>query len=199
VFAGLDFTMLSGDLLVLTGPNGSGKSSLLRVLAGLLRPESGDISWNGAPIAGGPEAHRARLHYVGHGNAVKAVLTVAENLEFSSGLRGRKPVPGALENALEIFGIGHLAALPVQYLSAGQRRRLALARLLVSPTELWLLDEPETSLDAASARALDGAIAAHCGGGGMAVITTHDAQVKAGKELDLSAFAGAPAVTGAAA
>jgi heme exporter protein A len=194
VFSGLEFTARSGDMLALTGPNGSGKSSLLRVLAGLLRPENGTMTWDGTAVTDEPEAHRARLHYVGHGNAVKPVLTVAENLEFTARLRGTTVSRSTLDAALSAFAIGHLADLPVQYLSAGQRRRLALARLLASPAPLWLLDEPETSLDAESTRALEAIVAHHCHEGGIAIVATHDAKAGSARSLDVAAFAHARGV-----
>lgn len=194
VFSGLEFAVQSGEFLALAGPNGSGKSSLLRVLAGLLRPERGTVTWDGEPVTEDREAHRARLHYVGHGNAVKPVLTVAENLQFTARLHDTAVSDAIVETALAAFAIGHLADLPVQYLSAGQRRRLALSRLLASPAPLWLLDEPETSLDADSARALDAAIKQHCEGGGIAIVASHDAAITSGKRLDLTAFGDARAI-----
>jgi heme exporter protein A len=190
VFAKLGFSVQAGEILTLTGANGSGKSSLLRILAGLLRPAGGDITWSGARIDDDAEAHRARLHYLGHRNALKPVLTAEENLRFWAHLQGAKPSAGTLEAALDAFGVAELAALPAGYLSAGQQRRVALARLLATEVPLWLLDEPATSLDAAAAAALEAAIARHAGGGGIAIIATHDAIVAAQKNLDLGTFAG---------
>lgn len=176
VFAGLDFALPPGGALLLTGPNGSGKSSLLRLMAGLLRPAAGALLWDGRAVAGEIEAHAARLHYLGHLDAVKPVLTVAENLQFWAALRGGTR---AVDRALEAFALTELAAVPGRLLSAGQRRRLALARLVAAPAELWLLDEPSVGLDHASVGRLAAAIAAHRAGGGRVVVATHTA-------LDLS-------------
>jgi heme exporter protein A len=172
VFAGLSFVLPPGGALLLTGPNGSGKSSLLRLMAGLLRPAEGELLWDGHPIAEAPEAHAARLHYLGHLDAVKPVLSVTENLRFWAELRGTGT---ALAPALERFALGELAAVPGRLLSAGQRRRLALARLVAAPAELWLLDEPSVGLDHASAGRLAAAIADHRAGGGRVVVATHTA------------------------
>jgi len=170
VFAELSFALPSGGALLLTGPNGSGKSSLLRLMAGLLKPAGGLLTWDGVAIAAAPEVHAARLHYLGHLDAVKPVLSVAENLRFWAALRG---TPAALEAALDGFALGELAAVPGRLLSAGQRRRLALARLVAAPAELWLLDEPSVGLDHASVGRLAGAIAAHRAAGGRVVVATH--------------------------
>ncbi len=193
VFAGLDFAVDAGGALVLAGANGSGKSSLLRLMAGLLPPASGTLSWDGAATAADPEAHRARLHYVGHLDAVKPVLTVAENLRFWAGLRpGRRAGnPGdSVGPALETFGIAHLADVPGRFLSAGQKRRLTLARIVTAPAPLWLLDEPTTALDEAATASLEAAIAGHRAGGGMVVVATHTKMaVDGARVLDLSGFA----------
>ena len=171
VFAGLSFLVAPGGALVLTGPNGSGKSSLLRLMAGLTPPEAGRLAWDGAPVRDDPAAHRARLHFIGHHDAVKPVLTVAETLSFWAGMRGG----GAVMPALERFGLAALAAWPCRLLSAGQRRRLALARLVASAAPLWLLDEPLTGLDSDAITDLAAAIAAHRAQGGLAVFSTHAA------------------------
>lgn len=170
VFSDLDFQIASGGALVLRGPNGSGKTSLLRLIAGLLRPAAGGFFWEGAPIAEAPEDHRARLHYVGHSDALKSAFTVAENLAFWAGLRGNAGGEGA---ALERFGLGGLADFPAGLLSAGQRRRLALARLAASAAPLWLLDEPTVALDREASAALFELIAGHRQGGGMVIAATH--------------------------
>ena len=191
VFEGLDFALAAGGALVLTGPNGSGKSSLLRLMAGLLAPAAGTLSWGGAPIAENLEAHRGRLHYLGHLDAVKPVLTARENLAFWAGLNGGEP--DNVDVALDRFGLGPLANTPGRLLSAGQKRRLALARLLVAPADLWLLDEPTVGLDRDSLDRLAGTVAAQRAGGGRIVVATHapldlaDAQT-----LRLDRFAVAP-------
>ena len=171
IFAGLDFDLPAGGALVLSGPNGSGKSSLLRVLASLLPPAAGQLTWDGHDIAQDPEAHRARLHYQGHHEALKPELTAAENLGFWAGLHG--PRGGAAGDALHRFGLRDLADQPVRLLSAGQRRRLSLSRILASPAPLWLLDEPSVGLDARSVRTLEAEIEAHRAAGGLVVLATH--------------------------
>ncbi|HEC14731.1 MAG TPA: heme ABC exporter ATP-binding protein CcmA [Rhodospirillales bacterium] len=193
VFSGLDFGIDAGGVLVLVGPNGSGKSSLLRLMAGLLGPMSGTLQWNGEALTEDPEAHNGRLHYVGHLDAVKPVLSVAENLEFWSGLRakaGEGDTGAAVLAALEAFGIGHLAAVPGRFLSAGQKRRVNLARILAAPAPLWLLDEPTTALDKRAVAGLERAIVKHRETGGMVVLSTHtDLKLDAFQALDLSDFA----------
>lgn len=171
VLDSIGFTLDAGEALVLTGPNGSGKSTLLRLMAGLLRPSEGVLSWRGADIADDAGGHGARISYVGHADAVKPALSVLENVSFwadISGLGGRSP-----QDAMQALGIGHLAALPARYLSAGQRRRVALSRMLTSGATLWLLDEPTTALDAAAAMVLGQLIGEHRGGGGMVAVSTH--------------------------
>lgn len=174
VFESLAFRVEAGEALVLTGPNGSGKSSLLRLMAGLIRPAAGTLAWGGVDVAGDPEAHRGRLHYVGHADAVKPALTVAENLNFWAMYRGSADEASVrAASALDAFGIGPLADVPGRYLSAGQKRRVALARLLAAPAPLWLLDEPKTALDADASRRVDAAIARHRDNGGMVVVSMH--------------------------
>ncbi len=189
VFTGLRFELAQGEALVLVGANGSGKSSLLRLMAGFLRPARGELRWNGASLSEDPEGHRARICYVGHLDAVKPVLTVAENLGFWAELWG-----GGLESvgpALRAFGVDHLADVPGRFLSAGQKRRVNLARMAVSRTAaLWLLDEPTTALDRAGVAALGKVLAAHRGRGGMAVVATHsELPLDGSKLLDLGYFA----------
>lgn len=191
VFEGLSFALAAGGLLVLTGPNGSGKSSLLRIMAGLLRPAAGVLLWDGAPVRDDPDAHAARLQYLGHLDAVKPVLSAAENLMFWAALHGG----GAAEvtRALDGFDLGALAEVPGRMLSAGQKRRVALARLLAAPAEVWLLDEPTVGLDAASLARLTGAIAAHRARGGRVVVATHAAPEAPDVEvLELGDFAPGP-------
>lgn len=172
VFAGLDFTLAAGGALVLTGRNGSGKSSLLRLMAGLTPPEGGLLAWDGAAIATDRAAHRARLQFIGHADALKSALTPTETLAFWAGMRGgTADVTGALAR----FRLHGIADTPCRFLSAGQRRRLALARLVASPAALWLLDEPLTGLDAKSVGDLHAAIARHRHGGGRVALATHAA------------------------
>jgi heme exporter protein A len=173
VFAGLDLAVAAGEALAVVGPNGTGKSSLLRLLAGLLPPAAGLLAWNGTPVTDDPDAHRARLHYVGHLDAVKPALSAAETLVFQAQLRGSRPSRGDILEALEVFGMSGLADLPSRFLSQGQRRRAALARLMVARAPLWLLDEPTLGLDADSVVRLAGAMARHRADGGMIIVATH--------------------------
>ncbi|UEM06726.1 heme ABC exporter ATP-binding protein CcmA [Skermanella rosea] len=173
VFQDLSFAVPAGGALVLLGPNGSGKSSLLRLMAGLLRPFSGSMSWDGVPVSDDPDVHRARIHYVGHLDAVKPVLSARENLAFWAAMGGAADPGGAALAALERLGVPHIADIPGRYLSAGQKRRLNLARILAAPAPLWLLDEPSVALDRAGIGQLEAAIADHRAGGGIVVVSTH--------------------------
>ena len=190
VFAGLDFAIGPGEALMLVGANGSGKSSLLRLMAGLLRPAGVAVCWGGETIAADPEAHNARLHYVGHLDPIKAALTVAENLAFWARLGDGS---GTVAAALEAFDSTSLADVPGRFLSAGQKRRYNLARLAASAATLWLLDEPTTALDARATACLMAAIARHRAGGGMVAISTHaDLALDGARGLDLDTFARRP-------
>ena len=187
VFSGVSFSLEPGGALTLVGPNGAGKSSLLRILCGLLRPADGTLTWEGAPVDDDWAAHRSRLHYVGHLDAVKPTLTVAENLEDWAHFKG---AARAAPHALQILGIEDLADVPGRYLSAGQRRRLALARALATPAPLWLLDEPTVTLDADSAGRVVSMIAAHRSDGGMVVAATHgEIALEGAQRLDLGEHA----------
>lgn len=173
VFARLDFALKPGEALLLLGPNGSGKSSLLRLMAGLLRPTAGRLAWNGEPLSEDPEAHGARSRYIGHHDAIKPVLTVRENVAFWATLWGGNKATKAVPAALDAFSIGHLIEVPGRWLSAGQKRRVNLARLLAAPAPLWLLDEPTTALDRATVATLEHLLAEHRARGGMVVLSTH--------------------------
>lgn len=164
----ISFEIAGGAALVLVGPNGAGKSTLLRLLAGLLWPAAGRLLWNGADALADPGEHATRLAYLGHQDAVKPVLTAAENLRFAAKLSG-----GPIAEALAALGLADLADVPAQMFSAGQRRRLALARISVSAARLWLLDEPTSGLDVTSLAALGDIMAAHRARGGMVVAATH--------------------------
>jgi len=168
LFEGLGFTVDPGGALLLRGRNGSGKTSLLRLIAGLIPPTSGVVLWRGVSILD-HEFFRRDLHYVGHRDAVKPLLTVAENVHFWSNLRGGTGTTAALDH----FGLQEIADLPARFLSAGQRRRVGLARLLSSPGTLWLLDEPVAGLDEESVEALLVAIREHRASGGVVVACTH--------------------------
>jgi heme exporter protein A len=166
VFARLDFSLEPGGVLLLRGANGSGKSSLLRLMVGLLRPAEGEITWDRQAIAQDPEQHRRRLAFLGHLDALKPALSAAENLAFWCG-------PDSVEPALAAFGVERFADLPARLLSAGQRRRVALARIFASQAPLWLLDEPTNGLDRGAEAMFEAALAAHRAKGGMAAIALH--------------------------
>lgn len=187
VFTGLGFTLDSGGAMVLRGPNGSGKSSLLRLMAGLGRPIEGVLRWNGDDIHDEFTAHRARTAYVGHADGVKPALTVRENLAFWAGLgdNGNR-VPDAIER----MGLSALADVAGRFLSAGEKRRLALARLLVRDAPLWLLDEPTVGLDSGALDIFESLLADHCAGGGMVAVSTHTPiRVEPAQEMQLGDFA----------
>lgn len=168
VFRDLNFTVDAGEAVLLTGSNGSGKSTLLRLLAGLLRPAAGTVLWDGEDALADLPAHARRVAYVGHQDAVKPGLTATENLAFAARLGG-----GGADSALAAMGLQALAELPARVLSAGQRRRLALARLALTVAPLWLLDEPTLGLDAASVAAFATLIDGHRARGGLVVAATH--------------------------
>ncbi|HXO91634.1 MAG TPA: heme ABC exporter ATP-binding protein CcmA [Stellaceae bacterium] len=192
VFAGLSFRLPAGGALVLRGANGSGKTSLLRLLAGLIAPAAGRLSWGPTPIQDDLAGHRARLHYVGHQDGVKPGLTPRETLVFWAALRGCgiRCRASVLEAALAAFALEPVADWPCRWLSAGQRRRLALARLSVTPASLWLLDEPFTALDHDNQNRLEQAIAAHRAGGGRVILATHlSIEIGTAVGIELDAFA----------
>jgi len=168
LFSGLGFSLAGGEALVVTGRNGSGKSSLLRLIAGLLRPDRGRISIEG----GDPERSIAeQAHYLGHQDALKPSLTVGENLRFWSAYLG--PAENPPERALGQLGLEDLADLPAAYLSAGQKRRLSLARLLTAHRPLWLLDEPSAALDAEGQSRLTDLMVEHLARGGLILAAAH--------------------------
>jgi heme exporter protein A len=169
VFSDVSFAVPAGEALIVTGRNGSGKSTLLRVIAGLLRAAAGRIELSG----GVDEASVAeQAHYLGHLDAAKPSLTVAENLQFWARFLGAPPA-APLEPALEAVELATLADLPAAYLSAGQRRRLSIARLLAVKRPVWLLDEPTSALDTQSQGRLAAFMRDHLAGGGIIVAATH--------------------------
>lgn len=192
LLSGLSIALTGGEALVVTGPNGSGKSTLLRVLAGLLRPSAGQVRIEGVGEKGDPPGLHA--HYLGHLDALRSALTAAENLAFWAAMlkTGAQPGPGAQgglspQEALGRLGLAHAVDLPVAYLSAGQKRRAALARLLAARRPVWLLDEPTTALDLASQRRFVDLLRAHLADGGLAIVATHTPLDLAGaRELRLS-------------
>jgi heme exporter protein A len=168
LFEGLDLDLKGGEALQITGANGVGKSTLLRLIAGFSRPDAGEINLTGLP----PEAEAAtQIHYHGHRDGLREALTPRENLAFSAGLLGGEPA--RIPEVLATLGAGALADLPVQVLSAGQRRRVALARLLVAPRPLWLLDEPLAALDSDGQGIVTKLVADHVAAGGLALVATH--------------------------
>ncbi len=181
VFRGLSFAVGAGEALLVTGPNGAGKSSLLRLVAGLLPPEQGRIELTGSD----PELSIAeQAHYLGHQDALKPSLSVHENLAFWTDFLGGGPAKGGA--ALAAVGLGGLAHLPAAYLSAGQRRRLSLARLIALERPLWLLDEPTSALDAAGQSMLADLVRAHLAGDGLVLAATHSPiGLEGAKELRL--------------
>ncbi|MBE1236658.1 heme ABC exporter ATP-binding protein CcmA [Phaeovibrio sulfidiphilus] len=188
VFTGLSFHVDPGEALVLLGPNGSGKSSLLRVMALLLKPFAGRLDWSGRPVADDPEDHGARTRYVGHQDAIKPVLSLRENVAFQARISGADL--SRVDEALETFALGRLAGVPGRMLSAGQKRRANLARLVAAPAPLWLLDEPTTALDRASIGVLEALLARHREQGGLVVVSTHqDIHLPGARVLHLDAFA----------
>lgn len=182
VIADLSFTLEKGESLTVTGPNGAGKSTLLRALAGLLPLAEGTIAL--APASDKTLAEQ--VHYIGHADALKGVLTVRENLDFFAAMleSGNGGLPA--KTALAEFGLSHTADLPAAYLSAGQKRRAALAKLRIVKRPIWLLDEPSTALDSASQALMTQIMAAHLAEGGMIVAATHAKLDLAGPELRLS-------------
>jgi heme exporter protein A len=182
VFEGLSFTLDGGEALAVTGRNGAGKSTLIAAIAGLVQRHEGDIRATGT----GERTLGESLHLVGHRDGLKGSLSVAENLLFAADLLGNPAL--APEEALARVALPGAAHLPVAYLSAGQRRRVALARLLVARRPLWLLDEPLTALDAAAQGLLAGIMADHLAGGGLILAATHAPLPVAGaRELRLGA------------
>jgi heme exporter protein A len=195
VFQGLDFAVPAGGALFLLGPNGSGKSSLLRLLAGLLKSLTGTLTWAGETLSSDREAHAGRLHYLGHQDSLKNVLTVRENLLFWARLHDPLASDAKIDAALAVLSLTPLAALPAKLLSAGQRRRLALSRLLAAKAPLWLLDEPSVGLDLASVARLEEMIAEHRATGGIVILSTHvELKVPDAEQLFLDRFAPTAAV-----
>lgn len=188
VFSGLNFAVSAGEALVVTGRNGAGKSTLLRLIAGLLRKSGGRLDLTG----GTEEATVAeQSHYLGHLDAVKPALSVGENLRFWTTYLGA-PRGASIEPVLEAVDLAQLSDLPAAYLSAGQRRRLSIARLVAVPRPLWLLDEPTSALDTQSQGRLAELMRNHRAGGGMIVAATHGPiGLDDPRELKLGALAGA--------
>ena len=171
LFTGLDFALGAGEFLQVEGPNGSGKTSLLRAVAGLIPPDDGQLWWREELVRRQPQAYHAELAWMGHRPGFKGDLTPMENLRFEAGLRG-SPRAGT-EALLERLGLARLGRLPFRLLSAGQQRRYALARLVLSGATLWLLDEPFTNLDADGRQQVQELVGEHLAAGGLALAASH--------------------------
>ncbi|HXG27445.1 MAG TPA: cytochrome c biogenesis heme-transporting ATPase CcmA [Nevskiales bacterium] len=171
LFAGLSFELRVGEVLQVVGANGSGKTTLLRILCGLRAPDAGSVRWQGRPIAEADDAYTESLSYLGFQSGLKLDLSPRENLAFARCLaRGQRR---SAAQALELLRLDTYADRPCRQLSTGQLRRVALARLLMQDTPLWILDEPLTGLDQAARTDFEQALFAHAGDGGMVVLTTH--------------------------
>jgi heme exporter protein A len=175
LFKGLDFAVQAGEMLLVQGGNGQGKTSLLRLLTGLSRPDEGEVRWRGEPIQRQRDAYHAEMMYLGHANGVKDDLNPMENLRFAEGLQGRAFEAKRAIDLLERLGLTRCLDLPCRVLSFGQRRRVALAALLLADAKLWILDEPLTGLDVHAVALMEGLIRDHLAGGGLVVATTHQA------------------------
>lgn len=184
LFTGVGFEVGPGEWLHVRGANGCGKTSLLRLLAGLSKPAQGEIRWRGQPA--NDDAYRGDLLFLGHHAAVKEDLTALENLQLASSLDGEALPREEAIAALRRFGLQGREDLPVRFLSAGQKRRVLLARLVARKAKLWVLDEPFTALDTRAVEFLGTLIGEHLAAGGTAVVTSHQAiPIAGGKGLDL--------------
>ncbi len=173
LFKDVDCELEAGRWLYVAGANGVGKTSLLRMVCGLASIEAGDILWNSIPINSQPDAYRQDLCYLGHLNALQESMTVNENMAFTSALGGINPEAAQKEEVLARFGLRGRGRQLVRHLSQGQKRRVALTRLALSPARLWVLDEPYVAMDEAGIGLLAGLIATHLAEGGLAVLTSH--------------------------
>lgn len=173
LFDGLSFSLSEGELMQVQGANGSGKTTLLRTLCGLMQPVAGEIRWQGQDVRELDEDYYAEIIYLGHLNAIKDELSALENLHISAGLSGGAATQQSALAALRRMGLRGRETLPVRVMSQGQRRRVALARLLVSNASLWILDEPLTALDVGAVSLIQELIGEHLSNRGMVIFTTH--------------------------
>jgi heme exporter protein A len=183
LFSGLNFHLGLGQIMQVQGANGSGKTSLLRTLCGFLMPDEGDVFWRGEKIRELAEDYHNEILYLGHLNAIKDELSALENLLISAGLSGEKLEKKEAVDALRRMGLRGREMLPTKVLSQGQRRRVALARLLVSDAKLWILDEPLTALDVGAVTLMQELIAEHLAQQGMVIFTTHQPLHVAGMKM----------------
>ena len=173
LFRHLSFSLTAGQWLHVTGDNGAGKTTLLRTVVGLAAPDQGNVQWQGRPTQGQRQDFRRALCYLGHQAAVKDELTPVENLLTSAALDGHAVDETRVRAALKAVGLAGSGRLPTQFLSAGQKRRVLLSRLLLRPAALWVLDEPFAALDAAATEWLGGLLSQHLASGGMALLSSH--------------------------
>jgi heme exporter protein A len=185
LFSGLSFSLGPGELMQVQGENGSGKTSLLRTLCGFMQPAEGEIRWRGQDVHKLGEEYYAEMIYLGHLNAIKDELNALENLCISAGLAGYEVAEKEALAALRRMGLRRREHLPVKVLSQGQRRRVALSRLLVGDANLWILDEPLTALDVGAVGLMQELIGEHLSKGGMAIFTTHQPLQVSGVETRL--------------
>ena len=196
LFSEINFSLLPGTLLQVHGANGSGKTSLLRIICGLVDPASGEVRWQGTNIRSLDEEYSKAIAYLGHRNGIKEELTPLENLRVSCGLCGAPVSAESARNALEQVDLKNQKDLPARFLSEGQKRRSALARLIAGDASLWILDEVLASLDTAATALVRSLIENHLSKGGIAVVATHqDLNVSTGsfQRLELGEVGGGPA------
>jgi heme exporter protein A len=187
LFRDVSFALMPGEWLAVRGPNGSGKTTLLRCASGLTRPDAGDVLWDGHDTREAPGPFRAQLLYAGHAAGIKDDLSAMENLRDALALRAAPPTGDALRGALAQVGLERHRHLPARRLSAGQRRRIGLARLALDPATLWALDEPLTALDDAGQAIFSSLLGLHLARGGSALIATHhEVTLSPSRELRLA-------------
>lgn len=173
LFAGLDFRLSAGEVLQVTGPNGAGKTTLLNMVVGLASCESGELRWHGQPISEDPSGFAKACLWLGHLPGLKLMLTARENLRWLAQLSGKSLSDERLEAALKKVRLAGYEDVPLARMSAGQKRRVGLARLFAEDKALWILDEPFTAIDRAGVQELEGWLGEHAAAGGMVLLTTH--------------------------